>query len=151
MSNVALTRTNLLLETAKVRRLRKALGSPSNSEAVRRAINERLEVEPAGTKGGLMAKATLAKSRGPRAGRRGKPRATGKRGAIGTNGKRAATSFSQRRSIEELAAEQGVRLDGQLERILGAGADLWASDEAFEEFVQGIYERRRESRGLGER
>jgi hypothetical protein len=70
MSNVALTRTNLLLETAKVRRLRKTLGSPSDSEAVRRAINERLEVEAAGTKGGLMAKTTLAKSRGPKAGRR---------------------------------------------------------------------------------
>jgi hypothetical protein len=45
MSNVALTRTNLLLETAKVRRLRRVLGSPSNSEAVRRAINERLATE----------------------------------------------------------------------------------------------------------
>ena len=45
MSKAALTRTNLLLETAKVRRLRKALGSPSNSEAVRRAIDERLGVE----------------------------------------------------------------------------------------------------------
>jgi hypothetical protein len=45
MSKVALTRTNLVLETAKVRRLRKALGSASNSEAVRRAINERLAVE----------------------------------------------------------------------------------------------------------
>jgi hypothetical protein len=45
MGNVALTRTNLLLETAKVRRLRKVLGSPSNSEAVRRAIDERLAVE----------------------------------------------------------------------------------------------------------
>jgi hypothetical protein len=45
MSNSTLTRTNLLLEAAKVRRLRKALGSRSNSEAVRRAINERLAVE----------------------------------------------------------------------------------------------------------
>jgi hypothetical protein len=45
LNKSALTRTNLLLETIKVRRLRKALGSPSNSEAVRRAINERLAVE----------------------------------------------------------------------------------------------------------
>jgi hypothetical protein len=45
MGKVALTRTNLLLETAKVRRLRKVLGSRSNSEAVRRAIDERLAVE----------------------------------------------------------------------------------------------------------
>src|SRR5258708_39544653 len=36
MGRTALTRTNLLLETGKVRRLRKALQSRSNSEAVRR-------------------------------------------------------------------------------------------------------------------
>jgi len=45
MSRTALTRTNLLLETGKVRRLRKALQSRSNSEAVRRVIDERLAVE----------------------------------------------------------------------------------------------------------
>jgi len=45
MGKVALTRTNLLLEASKVRRLRKALRAPSNSEAVRRAISERLAVE----------------------------------------------------------------------------------------------------------
>jgi hypothetical protein len=45
MSQAALTRTNLLLETVKVRRLRKVLRSPSNSAAVRRAIDERLAVE----------------------------------------------------------------------------------------------------------
>jgi hypothetical protein len=45
MSKVALTRTNLLLEVAKVRRLRKTLQSRSNSEAVRRLIDERLAVE----------------------------------------------------------------------------------------------------------
>ena len=40
-----MTRTNLLLEAGKVRRLRKALKSRSNSEAVRRVIDERLVVE----------------------------------------------------------------------------------------------------------
>jgi hypothetical protein len=45
MNKGALTRTNLLLETGKIRRLRKALQSRSNSEAVRRAIDERLAVE----------------------------------------------------------------------------------------------------------
>jgi hypothetical protein len=45
MHKLALKRTNLLLETAKVRRLRETLGSPSNSDAVRRAINDRLAVE----------------------------------------------------------------------------------------------------------
>ncbi len=41
----ALTRTNLLLESAKVQQLRKILRSRSNSEAVRRVIDERLAVE----------------------------------------------------------------------------------------------------------
>jgi hypothetical protein len=55
------------------------------------------------------------------------------------------------KSIEELAAEQGVSLQGQLERIWGAGADLWANDKEFEEFVQGIYDRRKEGLRLGKR
>jgi len=45
MARAALTRTNLLLETGKIRQLRKALRARSNSEAVRRAIDERLAVE----------------------------------------------------------------------------------------------------------
>ena len=45
MSKALLTRTNLLLETEKVRRLRKTLRSRSNSEAVRLVINERLASE----------------------------------------------------------------------------------------------------------
>ncbi len=45
MSRASLTRTNLLLETGKVRQLRKALQSRSNSEAVRLVINERLAAE----------------------------------------------------------------------------------------------------------
>ena len=45
MNKATLIRTNLLLEPGKVRRLRKALRSRSNSEAVRRVIDERLAVE----------------------------------------------------------------------------------------------------------
>jgi hypothetical protein len=45
MSKQRLTRTNLLLDAGQVRRLRNTLRSPSNSEAVRRAINERLAAE----------------------------------------------------------------------------------------------------------
>ena len=59
MSRAALTRTNLLLETPKVRRLRKALRSRSNSEAVRMVIDERLAVEA-----GLRALRKLRKSGG---------------------------------------------------------------------------------------
>jgi hypothetical protein len=45
MNTTALSRTNLVLDVGKVRRLRKALRSRSNSEAVRRVIDERLAVE----------------------------------------------------------------------------------------------------------
>jgi hypothetical protein len=61
MSIATLTRTNLLLETEKVRRLRKALQSRSNSEAVRLVINERLAVES-----GLRALGKLRKFGGPK-------------------------------------------------------------------------------------
>jgi hypothetical protein len=45
MAKTALTRTNLLLRTDKLRQLRKALRSRSNSEAVRVVIEERLAAE----------------------------------------------------------------------------------------------------------
>ena len=52
-----------------------------------------------------------------------------------------------RKSIAELAAEQGVK-PTRLEDILGKGADLWESDQEFERFVEDIYARRREDREL---
>lgn len=64
----------------------------------------------------------------------------------GTAGKSATGSW-KRKSIETLAAEQGVKLT-KLEDILGKGADLWESDQDFERFVEGIYARRREDREL---
>lgn len=60
MNRAPLTRTNLLLEAVKVRRLRKALRSRSNSEAVRRVIDERLAVET-----GLEALRSLKRLGGP--------------------------------------------------------------------------------------
>lgn len=45
MSRAVLTRTNLMLAAGKVRQLRAALRSRSNSEAVRLVIDERLAVE----------------------------------------------------------------------------------------------------------
>ena len=59
MSRAIVTRTNLMLETGKIRRLRKALRSRSNSEAVRLVIDERLAVEA-----GLQALRKLRKSGG---------------------------------------------------------------------------------------
>jgi hypothetical protein len=45
MIRAVLTRTNLMLDAGKVRQLREALRSRSNSEAVRLVIDERLAVE----------------------------------------------------------------------------------------------------------
>ena len=49
------------------------------------------------------------------------------------------------KSIEELAAEQGVTPIKRLEDVLGKGKDLWANDDEFDSFLSGIYERRREA------
>jgi hypothetical protein len=57
----ALIRTNLLLESGKVQQLRKTLRSRSNSEAVRRVIEERLAVES-----GLEALQSLRELGGPK-------------------------------------------------------------------------------------
>ena len=53
----------------------------------------------------------------------------------------------QRKSIQELAAKQGIK-PTQLDDILGKGADLWASDLELERFVEDIYARRKEDREL---
>jgi hypothetical protein len=39
------------------------------------------------------------------------------------------------KTVEELAAEQGVQLPQNLDRLLGAGAQLWDSDAEFDEFL----------------
>ena len=46
------------------------------------------------------------------------------------------------KTLEELIAEQGVRPIGQLEEILGRGADLWRDDVEFELFLTALRERR---------
>ncbi len=57
-----------------------------------------------------------------------------------------AEGFWQEKTLEQLAAEQGVKPIARLEEVLGKGADLWENDLDFENFVQGIYDRRREDR-----
>jgi len=52
--------------------------------------------------------------------------------------------FWREPTIEQLAAEQDLRVPQTVDGMIGAGADLWGSDEEFGEFVSGIYERRRE-------
>ncbi len=97
-----------------------------------------------------MTKATIIRSRRSKARRPSKPRTASKGAAVGSNGVKSATGFSERKSIEELAAEQGIR-PTRLEDILGKGADLWDSDLELEQFVEDIYARRREDRELAKR
>jgi hypothetical protein len=77
-----------------------------------------------------MAKAIL--NHRSKVGRLSNPKPASKRVTMGRTGGKSPAVFSDRKSIAELAAEQGVRLEGQLERIMGAGAGLWVSDKEFE-------------------
>ncbi len=94
-----------------------------------------------------MAKATM--NRRSKVGMSRNPKSASKRVTTGKTGVKSPAGFAERKSIAELAAEQGVRLEGQLERIMSAGVNLWASDMEFEGFVQGINDRRREGLSLG--
>jgi len=55
-------------------------------------------------------------------------------------------AFWQHKTIEEIAKEQGIK-ETDVDKLIGRGKDLWSSDEEFERFVAGIYERRRHGRG----
>jgi len=50
--------------------------------------------------------------------------------------------FSERGSIERLAAEQAVKLERQYEKIFGSVVHVWSSDEEFQQCVQQEYDRR---------
>ena len=69
------------------------------------------------------------------------PKKRTKKKAPGRNG-----AFWQHKTIEEIAKEQGKGLVTDLDKVIGQGKDLWDSDEEFERFVAGIYERRRQGR-----
>jgi hypothetical protein len=66
----------------------------------------------------------------------------------GTSRKRKAKQqpkkdgFWREKTIEELAAEQGVTLPQRWEDLYGAGEHLWKSDEEFEEFLEFIQQQR---------
>lgn len=47
------------------------------------------------------------------------------------------------KTIEELAAEQRVRIPQDFDRLIGAGAMLWDSDAEFDEFLSWLNENRR--------
>ena len=42
------------------------------------------------------------------------------------------------KTIEELAAEQGVQLPQDFDRLLGAGAQLWDNDAEFDQFLRWL-------------
>jgi hypothetical protein len=94
-----------------------------------------------------MAKATMNRRSKVGASRNRKP--VSNRVAAVRKGIKSPAGFSERKSIADLATEQGVRLEGQLERITGAAVNLWASDKEFGEFVRGINARRKEGLSLG--
>ncbi len=52
-------------------------------------------------------------------------------------------SFWKERTIEELAAEQGVAGPQSLDELMGQGSVLWGSEREFDEFVDAIQARRR--------
>lgn len=76
---------------------------------------------------------TLARDRGARQPTTPEPEAT-----MPTRGE-----FWESKSLNELIREQEVHPVERLDSLLGQGADLWNTDEEFEAFLSGIYERRR--------
>lgn len=54
----------------------------------------------------------------------------------------SVNDFWHKPTPEALAAEQGVRLPPDLNAVIGQGRDLWDSDEDFDAFLEGIYQRR---------
>ena len=49
------------------------------------------------------------------------------------------------KTIEELAAEQGVKLPQDLDELLGKGRDLWDDDEDFEQFLKWLNDPKRKA------
>jgi len=58
-------------------------------------------------------------------------------------------NFWEEKTLDQLVAEQGVEPIQRLDEILGAGAGLWEDDREFEEFLRGIYQRRKEEKNNG--
>lgn len=46
--------------------------------------------------------------------------------------------------LREKLAKKGPKKYATFEEMVGSGAHLWDSDKEFDEFVRGIYERRKE-------
>jgi hypothetical protein len=71
------------------------------------------------------------------------PASSGRPGALrGEPDPNRRNAFWTPATIDQLAAEQGVRLPQDIDALVGQGADLWDSDEELERFLAGVAERR---------
>ena len=59
-----------------------------------------------------------------------------------------ARNFWRKRTVDELAAEQGIAVPQQLDEMIGAAAELWHDDRDFDRFVQAIHDARLEGLDL---
>ena len=96
---------------------------------------------------GVMDKTAPTKRR-PKAKPENQPETVAARALERTKGKGRwpVNGYSERGTIERLAAEQAVKLERRFERIFGARARVWSSDEEFQQCVQEAYDRRLASR-----
>ena len=60
----------------------------------------------------------------------------------GESSRRPPKGFWRSRTIDEIAAQQGVGVPQSLDQVIGAAADLWEDDGDCDRFVQGIHDRR---------
>lgn len=51
-------------------------------------------------------------------------------------------TFWRERTLDEIAAQQGVSVPQPLDEMVGAAANLWEDDEDFNRFLQGLRDRR---------
>jgi hypothetical protein len=54
-------------------------------------------------------------------------------------------NFWKAKTIQELGKQQSIEGPQSLEKLTGAAADLWESDDDFESFLQSIDRHRREA------
>ena len=66
----------------------------------------------------------------------------GTRGGGTDESSEPAGSFWRERTIDEIAAQQGVSVPQPLDEMIGAATNLWDDDEDFKRFLQGIRDRR---------
>jgi hypothetical protein len=69
-----------------------------------------------------------------------------RRGKRRPKAKTANGKVSDLKTLDELATEQGIIGPQRWEDLYGAGKHLWDSEEEFDEFLKGIYERRQRGR-----